>query len=77
MRRTERTEAIAVGVAVLMAAGMITVALITHSIAIMAEGVDGVIDVVASAFASPCGDRTTSRWASTRSRTFLPPPSAY
>jgi cation diffusion facilitator family transporter len=48
MRRTERTEAIAVGVAVLMAAGMITVALITHSIAIMAEGVDGVIDVVAS-----------------------------
>ncbi len=48
MRRTEKAELIAVILSALMAAGMITVAMMTHSISILAEGTDTVIDVVAS-----------------------------
>lgn len=48
MRRTEKAELIAIVLSVFMAGGMIAVALMTNSIAILAEGTDTVMDVVAS-----------------------------
>ena len=46
--RTEKAEVISVAASVFMAAGMIAVAIPTGSIAILAEGIDTVVDIVAS-----------------------------
>ncbi|RJP30531.1 MAG: cation diffusion facilitator family transporter [Actinobacteria bacterium] len=46
--RTEKAEVISIAASVLMAAGMIAVAIPTGSIAILAEGIDTVVDIVAS-----------------------------
>lgn len=48
MKRTEKAELTATILSAFMAAGMIVVATITHSISILAEGIDTVIDTVAS-----------------------------
>jgi cation diffusion facilitator family transporter len=48
MKRTEKAELVAVMCSIFMAAGMLIVAAMTHSISILAEGTDTVIDVVAS-----------------------------
>ncbi|MDY6794162.1 MAG: cation diffusion facilitator family transporter [Actinomycetota bacterium] len=46
--RTEKAEVISVATSVFMAGGMIAVAVTTGSIAILAEGIDTVVDIVAS-----------------------------
>lgn len=48
MQPTERAEAIAVAASVFMATGMITVALHTNSVAVLAEGIDTCVDIVTS-----------------------------
>lgn len=48
MEPTERAEAIASVASVFMAAGMITVAAVSGSVSVLAEGIDTVVDIVAS-----------------------------
>lgn len=48
MKATEKAEAVSTGLSVFMAVGMIVVAVPTHSISILAEGIDTVMDIVAS-----------------------------
>lgn len=48
MAPTEKAEAIAVVASVFMATGMITVALQTNSVAVLAEGIDTCVDIVTS-----------------------------
>ena len=48
MQPTEKAEAIAVAASVFMAAGMISVALHTNSVAVLAEGIDTCVDIVTS-----------------------------
>lgn len=48
MAPTEKAEAIAVVASVFMAAGMITVATISGSVAVLAEGIDTCVDIVTS-----------------------------
>ena len=48
MEPTEKAEAIAVVASVFMAAGMITVATISGSVAVLAEGIDTCVDIVTS-----------------------------
>ena len=48
MKNTEKAEVVSIGVSIFMAAGMLTVAGISHSVAILAEGTDTLMDIVAS-----------------------------
>jgi cation diffusion facilitator family transporter len=48
MKNTEKAEVVSIGVSIFMAAGMLTVAAISHSVAILAEGTDTLMDIVAS-----------------------------
>jgi len=48
LRRTEKAAVVSVAVSAVMAGGMIAVALVTNSMSILAEGVETVMDVVAS-----------------------------
>ena len=48
MEATERAEAIAVVTSVVMAAGMISVALVSGSVAVLAEGIDTCVDIITS-----------------------------
>jgi cation diffusion facilitator family transporter len=48
VQRTERAELVSMGASVVMAAGMIAVAAVSHSVSILAEGIDTVTDLVAS-----------------------------
>ncbi len=48
IQRTERAELVSMGASVFMAAGMIAVAAVSHSVSILAEGIDTVTDLVAS-----------------------------
>jgi cation diffusion facilitator family transporter len=48
LERTEKAELVSVGASVVMAAAMIVVAMISHSVSILAEGTDSILDVVAS-----------------------------
>ncbi|MBN2168357.1 MAG: cation diffusion facilitator family transporter, partial [Actinobacteria bacterium] len=49
MKRTEKAELIAMAVSVFMAAGMISVFFLSRSLSILAEGLDTVFDIIASA----------------------------
>jgi cation diffusion facilitator family transporter len=48
LERTEKAELVSIGASVVMATAMIVVAMISHSVSILAEGTDTILDVVAS-----------------------------
>jgi len=48
LKRTEKVEVVSIAASVVMAGGMLTVALITNSISILAEAIDTIVDIVAS-----------------------------